>query len=183
MFFLINEPDENLNGKFEALYFTYSKYLYSIGINILKDEHYAADALQQCFIKIFENIEKVGEVNSSQTKSFISIIMRNESINLLRKRKTIFNVTDSVDETLYIIDEAADTEEILLKAELRDEIKSCLRKLSKDESNLIILKYVQEYSNEEIAEILGISREAARQRLSRVRRKLAALIIKDREEA
>lgn len=184
MLYSINTLDENLNSKFEAIYFAYSKYLYSIGINILKDEQYAADALQQCFIKIFENIGKIGEVNSSQTKSFISIIMRNESINLLRKRKTIFHVTESLDEALYIIiDEAADTEEILLRAELQDEVKSYLGKLNKEESNLIILKYVQEYSNEEIAEILGVSQEVVRQRLTRVRRKLAALIIKSREEA
>ncbi|HVI41047.1 MAG TPA: sigma-70 family RNA polymerase sigma factor [Anaerovoracaceae bacterium] len=184
MFFSINTLDENLNSKFEALYYAYSKYLYSIGINILKDEQYAADALQQCFIKIFENIDKIGEVNSSQTKSFISIIMRNESINLLRKKKTIFSVTESLDEALYIIiDETADTEEILLKAELQDEVRSYLSKLNKEESNLIMLKYTREYSNAEIADILGVTQEVVRQRLSRVRRKLAALIIKDREEA
>ncbi len=184
MIFSINTLDENLNSKFEAIYFAYSKYLYSIGINILKDEQYAADALQQCFIKIFENIEKIGEVNSNQTKSFISIIMRNESINLFRKRKTIFSVTESMDETLYIIiDENANTEEMLLKAELRDEVRSYLGKLNKDESNLIILKYGKEYTNEEIAGVLGVSQEVVRQRLSRVRRKLAALIMNDREEA
>jgi len=184
MVYKVNTLDENLNSKFEAIYFVYSKYLYSIGINILKDEQYAADALQQCFIKIFENIEKVGEINASQTKSFISIIMRNESINILRKRKTVFYVTESMEDALYIIiDETANTEEILLKAELRDEIKAYLSKLNKEESNLIILKYVRDYSNQEIAEILGVSQEVVRQRLSRVRRKLAALIDKDREEA
>lgn len=184
MVYKVNTLDKNPNSKFEAIYFAYSKYLYSIGINILKDEQYAADALQQCFIKIFENIEKVGEINSSQTKSFISIIMRNESINILRKRKTVFHVTESMEDALYIIiDETANTEEILLKAELRDEIKAYLSKLNKEESNLIILKYVRDYSNQEIAEILGVSQEVVRQRLSRVRRKLAALIDKDREEA
>ena len=184
LFFSINTLDENLNSKFEALYFAYSKYLYSIGINILKDEQYAADALQQCYIKVFENIEKIGEINSTQTKSFISIIMRNESINLLRKRNTAFNVTESADDTLYIIiDETANTEEILLRAELRNEVQSYLGMLNKEENNLIMLKYVQEYSNEEIAGILGVSQEVVRQRLSRVRRKLAALIIKDRGEA
>lgn len=184
MLFSINTLDENLNSKFEAVYFAYSKYLYAIGINILKDEQYAADALQQCFIKIFENIGKIGEVNSSRTKSFISIIMRNESINLLRKRKAAIDVTESLDDALYIIiDETADTEEIVLKAELRAEVRDYLSRLNREESNLIILKYVQEYSNEEIAEILGVSQEVIRQRLSRVRRKLAALIIQDREEA
>ncbi len=184
MLFSINTLDVNLNSKFEAIYFAYSKYLYSIGVNILKDEQSAADALQQCFIKIFENIDKIKEVNSSHTKSFISIIMRNESINLLRKRKTAFNVTEFSDEALYIIiDETANTEEIILRTELQDEVKSYLGKLNQEESNLIILKYVHEYSNEEIASILGVSQEVVRQRLSRVRRKLAALIIKDREEA
>ena len=95
----------------------------------------------------------------------------------------MFYVTESLDEALYIIiDENANTEEILAKAELNAEIKSCLSELSKDESNLIILKYVKEFSNEEIAKILDVSQDVVRQRLSRVRRKLAALILKDREE-
>jgi len=184
MIFSINTLDENLNSKFEAIYFAYSKYLYSIGINILKDEQYSADALQQCFIKIFENIDKIGEVNSKQTKSFISIIMRNESINLLRKRKTMLRVTESMDEALYIIiDETANTEEILVKAELRDEVKAYLGKLNKEECNLIILKYGKEYTNEEIADILGVSQEVVRQRLSRVRIKLAVIRNKDEKEA
>ena len=175
---------ENLNSKFEAIYFAYSKYLYSIGINILKDEQYAADALQQCFIKIFENIDKIGEVDSSRTKSFISIIMRNESITLLRKRNSFFRVTESADDALYIImDRTANTEDIILRSELQDEMKASLCKLNRDENLLLILKYVHEYSNRQIAGILGVSQEVVRQRLSRVRRKLAALINKDGEEA
>ncbi len=184
MVFSVNTLDENLNSKFEAIYFAYSKYLFSIGINILRNEEHAADALQQCFIKIFENINKIGEVNSSQTKSFISIIMRNESINLLRKIKTSFCVTESMDDTLYIIiDETANTEEILLRSELQNEMKSYLGKLNREESNLLVLKYVHEYSNADIAGILGVSQEVVRQRLSRVRKKLAAIIIKEKEEA
>lgn len=184
MFFSINAPESHPTSKFEAVYFTYSKYLYSIGINILKDEQYAADALQQCFIKIFENMDKIQEVHSTQTKSFVSVIMRNESINIFRKRKSIFSVTESEDEALsIIIDETADTEEIVIRAELQDEIKSYLSKLSKEERNLMILKYAQDYSTEEIAEILGVTQDVVRQRLSRVRRKLAASIRKDREEA
>jgi len=184
MIFSVDTLDENLNSKFEAIYFAYSRYLYSIGINILRDEQHAADALQLCFIKIFENMEKIGEVNSSRTKSFISVIMRNESINLLRKIKTTYRVTESVDDALYIIiDETADTEELVLKAEMQTEMNFYLSKLNREESNLIILKYVHEYSNEEIADILGVSQEVVRQRLSRIRRKLAALIMKDREDA
>lgn len=184
MVFSVNTMDENLNSKFEAIYFAYSKYLYSIGINILKDEQSAADALQQCFIKIFENMDKIGEINSSHTKSFLSVIMRNESINMFRKRKTIFHVTESMDDALYIIiDEAADTEDIVLKSELRDEISAFLSRLNIEERNLLILRYGREYSNGEIAEILGVSREVVRQRLSRIRRKLAALMIQDREDS
>lgn len=184
MGFSVNTMDENLNSKFEAIYFAYSKYLYSIGINILQDEQYAADALQQCFIKVFENMDKIGEINSSYTKSFLSVIMRNESINIFRKRKTIFHVTESMDDALYIIiDEAADTEDIVLKSELRAEISAFLSKLNIEERNLLILRYGREYSNGEIAGILGVSQEVVRQRLSRIRRKLAALMIQDREDS
>jgi len=168
--------DLNVKNKFEQLYYIYSKYLYAIGYHILKDEHLAADALQQCYFKVFQNIEKVGDLHSRQTKSFLSVIMRNESIMIYNKNKSIAELTGSMDTELYIEDETANIEEILARAELKKELDVYLSRLNKEEGNLLILKYLKEYTHEEIAELLDLSQDAVRQKLSRTRKKLAAII-------
>lgn len=170
-------------NKFQKVYSVYSKYLYSIGINILKDEEDASDALQNCFLRIFENIDKIGDIDSKRTKSFVSIIMRNEAINIYRKNKVENSVTKPLDETLYIIDEGFEVEEILARTELKREMEFYLDQLNDDDKNIVVLKYVKEYSHQEISEILYISQDAVRQRLSRARKKLAACIEKWKEES
>lgn len=168
--------------KFESIYFTYSKYLYVIGLRILKDEGYASDALQNCFLRIFENLHKIKEVDSNQTKSFLCIIMRNESINLYRKKKNMEQATDPFDETFNIKDENSEVEEIFARAEIKKDIQVYLKELNEEERDLIILKYLKEYSHEEIANIFHISQDSVRQKLSRIRKKLAIVVMRDKEK-
>ena len=172
-----------IKNKFEKIYSIYAKYLYSIGMNILKDETNASDALQNCFMRVFENIDKIDDVTSKQTKSFVSIIMRNESINIYRENKTQNSVTESMEEALYIIVEGSEVEEIFARAELKKEVEFYLEELNEDDRNIIILKYVKEYSHKEISKIINISIDSVRQRLFRARKKLAFCITKGKEES
>ena len=152
-------------------------------MNILKDETNASDALQNCFMRVFENIDKIDDVTSKQTKSFVSIIMRNESINIYRENKTQNSVTESMEEALYIIVEGSEVEEIFARAELKKEVEFYLEELNEDDRNIIILKYVKEYSHKEISKIINISIDSVRQRLFRARKKLAFCITKGKEES
>ncbi|HZK70068.1 MAG TPA: sigma-70 family RNA polymerase sigma factor [Clostridia bacterium] len=180
--------DEITKNKFEQIYTKYSRYLYAIGLNILADKECVEDAMQQSFLKIFKNIDKLSIVESKQTKSFVSIIMRNESINIYNKNKAIMSAIRplndiDMDTDIEFEDKSADVEDILARAELKSEMHTYINELNMDESNLIILKYVREYSSEEISGILNVSQEVVRQRLFRAKRKLACLIIEGRKEA
>lgn len=178
--------DEITKNKFEQIYIKYSRYLYAIGLNILGDKECVEDAMQQSFLKIFKNIDKLSIVESKETKSFVSIIMRNESINIYNKNKVIMSATrplNDIDMDIELEDKSADVEDILARAELKSEMHTYIDELNMEESNIIILKYVREYSSEEISEILNVSQEVVRQRLFRAKRKLASLIIKGRQEA
>jgi len=178
--------DEITKNKFEQIYTKYSRYLYAIGLNILADKECVEDAMQQSFLKIFKNIDKLSIVESKETKSFVSVIMRNESINIYNKNKAIMSAIRSlndIDMDIELEDKSADVEDILARAELKSEMHTYINELNMDESNLIILKYVREYSSEEISGILNVSQEVVRQRLFRAKRKLACLIIEGRKEA
>jgi len=79
MIALLNTRNGRTN-KFEEIYHAYSRYLYAIGLKILKDKDLASDALQQCFFKIYQNIDRIKDIESKQTRSFLGGIMRNESL-------------------------------------------------------------------------------------------------------
>ncbi len=79
MIALFNTEDGRTN-KFEEIYHAYSRYLYTIGLKILKDKDLASDALQQCYFKIYQNIDSVKDIESKQTRSLLGIMMRNESM-------------------------------------------------------------------------------------------------------
>lgn len=181
--FINSIKDENSRNKFEEIYYIYSKYLYSIGVKILRDSNLASDALQQCFMKIFQNIDKINIVQSKQTKSFVSVIMRNEAFIIYNKYRSIVDITESFDDELINIDENTNIDEVLARAELREEVSTYLGLLNKGESDILILKFIKGYSYEEIAKLLGITNDLARQRLLRAKKKLAKLIINFREEA
>ncbi len=182
MMAFLNISNERGKNKFEEIYDTYSRYLFTIGLKILKDEGLASDALQQCYFKIYQNMNKIKDINSKQTRSFFGIIMRNEALMIYNKYSAMNHVTESLEDELFIIDETADIDEILAKAELKKEMQGYLNELGDDDSNILILKYIKGYSNEEIANLLNLTQDTVRQRLSRARKKLANIINNGRKE-
>ncbi len=52
---------EKEQKKFEQLYDTYSRLMYYIAFDILKDEGHAQDAVQEAFINISKNFSKISE--------------------------------------------------------------------------------------------------------------------------
>ena len=121
-------------------------------------------------------MDKIENINSKQSKSFFGIIMRNESLMIYNKYLSLNHITEPLDEQLFIIDESADIDEILAKAELKRKIQIYLDELNSDDRNILILKYIKDYSNDEIARFLNITQETLRQRLSRARKKIAEKI-------
>jgi RNA polymerase sigma-70 factor (ECF subfamily) len=55
-------------------------------------------------------------------------------------------------------------------------IKQALEQLPEKYKDIVFLKYVEQKNNDEIAEILGISEDNVRQRLSRAIKKLKQLL-------
>lgn len=59
------------------------------------------------------------------------------------------------------------------------EIAASIAKLNDNYSDILYLKIAREYSNDEIANILGISKENAKMRLSRARKALKEILKKE----
>ena len=158
------ELDEDKN-KLEQLYTTYKQTMFYSANRILKDEYLAEDVVHQAFLRIIDNLSKIDKIDCHKTKGFIVIIVENIAIDFYRKRKRENNRSfDKIE--VYIEDIKAKDNFIL------SDIEEAILKLPINYSTVLRLKYSQGYSNKEVAQILNISEENVRQRISRARKRL-----------
>ncbi|MFA5153055.1 MAG: sigma factor, partial [Clostridia bacterium] len=73
--------------KFEILYNTYCKKMFYVADSILHDIYESEDAVQNALMSLAVNIDKIEDVYSQSTFSYIMTIARNAAIDLSRKRK------------------------------------------------------------------------------------------------
>lgn len=158
--------------KFEQIYNNYRVLMYRVAYNVLKSRQDTEDAVQDAFVKIYDHISDIGEVDSPRTRSFIMVITRNVCLNELRSRRH-----DS-GENIEELDPAAEVsvEEAVLSELGVDQIKNALRELPENYRDILYLTVFKEYDLHSAAELLGITYENAKQRLQRARKKLAEML-------
>jgi RNA polymerase sigma-70 factor (ECF subfamily) len=164
---MLDGDDEK--SKFESLYFTYRKLMFHVANGILNDEGLAEDAVHQAFLKILENFNKVGEISCHKTRSYVVIIVRNAAINMYNSRKR--HPAVPIEEAVFCA-----AGEKLERTDDLDGLTKAVLKLPAIYKDALKLKYVQEFSNAEIAGMLGISEAAVRKRLERARRMLEEIL-------
>jgi RNA polymerase sigma-70 factor (ECF subfamily) len=164
--------------KLEDLYLNYNRILYKIAYGILKEHQFAQDAVQMTFIRIIENIKKIGEINCNKTKAFVVIICRNISYNIYNKRKHSSTLPiDEFDEVMP--DNSFDLDEQLISRDRLSLLKGKIKLLYEPYADIITLKYIFEYSEKEISKMLDISEQNVRVRLNRAKNSLIKLINAD----
>ena len=143
-----------------------NKYLmFSIAMDILKDQYSAEDAVQEAFVKILKHFEKIDDIESNRTKRMIITITKNCAIDIYRKRSRQWNSETDIENVGHLdyIDNYFTVE---------DERYKCINELPDTYKEILILKYSSGFSNVEIAEILEVSEVNVRKRISRARKLL-----------
>ncbi|MEG6613027.1 RNA polymerase sigma factor [Pseudoclostridium thermosuccinogenes] len=163
---------EEDKSKFETLYMTYRKLMFHVANRILNDELLAEDAVHLTFLKILENFDKLEEISCHKTKSYIVTMVRNISINLYNQRKRC--TTISFEDVEYCM-----TAEFTSAVEDLDHLARAVLKLPVIYKDVLTLKYVHDFSNEEIAKMLDVSEAVVRKRLERAKRKIKEIFGKE----
>jgi RNA polymerase sigma-70 factor (ECF subfamily) len=143
---------------------------------MLRDEMRADDIVQDVFIKLFENLDKIHNKKSIQFWLFKTA--RNEILALFRSTKDKKLYTNKIDlEDANIEDPISLTEETENK-ELRKLILKELDSINDDFREVFILKEYSCLSYKEIASLLEIDEELVKSRLYKARQKLINKISK-----
>jgi len=182
---IIAELKAGSDEAFASLIGQYHAPLYSLIARTIPDPYEAADITQEVFIKIYRGIGNFhGE---SSLRTWIYRIALHEASNQRRwwcrhKRKevTIEQEISGQDdgEPFHLKDTLVDHHEspfdLAAHAELRDQVETAVRDLPEPFQAVVVLRDIEGFGYEEIAEILGINLGTVKSRLMRGRAHLKA---------
>ncbi|NLC43669.1 MAG: sigma-70 family RNA polymerase sigma factor [Clostridiales bacterium] len=175
--FLITLSTDNDNAdsdKIERLYHKYYRLMYYVANKILQDNYLAEDAVQTAFLKLIPNLHKIEDINSHKTKAFVVIVVENVAKRMYTKRRKIN--TMALEELEYQISDNSNELEALISDLDLESIVEHMKKLHKNDSEILLLRYVHEMTSKEIAQLLDVKDAVVRKRLERARNRLAVLL-------
>lgn len=168
-----------LKGKtelYEEIIKRYQNKVYSTVYSYVRDSEEAKDLTQEIFIKIYNNLSNFK--NMSRFSTYLYRVAVNCCIDWTRKKRlktvsVMFYQEDSEIEIYeYITDLSCNPEQLLLKQENISIIRKEINKLPEIYRTIMIMFYFQDFSPQEIADILEIPRKTVDTRLYRARNML-----------
>ncbi len=146
---------------FRELYDRYSKKVYAYCMRAVPDAEAARDVYQKTWATI---VEKKESFTGGSFIAWLMVITRN---NCLMAKRTM-KYTDEITENTLVADDFAKND-FKLKEILMNKIKS----LPDEMAEIILLKYYDEFSYKEIADVLNIEMSLVKVRLFRAKKLLS----------
>lgn len=188
---LVAELKAGSERAFNQLIAQYHQPIYSVIARSLYDPADASDITQEVFIKVFRNIRSFqGEAS---LRTWIYRIALHEASNQRRwwsrhKRREITIETpcggrdaDCDGESLSIGSTLADAQaspfDCAANSEVRHRVESALRQVPEAFRTVVILREIEGFTYEEIADILGVNLGTVKSRLTRGRAALREILI------
>ena len=142
----------------------YQKQIYVYCYYLLKQTEMTQDAVQDIFIKAYENMEKYTKTVSFS--AWLYKIAYNHCINLNKKRFRDVELLQFFKNTY--------PSEMAYKKDTRnsDRLELLMNHLIFDEKHILLLRAVEDYSYEEIGQVMNIRAATARKKYERIRKKL-----------
>jgi RNA polymerase sigma-70 factor (ECF subfamily) len=153
-------------GAFDNLFARYQDYVYNIVHGIVGSADEARDVTQEVFVQVYRSLP--GFRRGSRFATWLYRIAVNRAVDAARSAKT--RKWLPLLETLRATpDPEANPSLSAEKGAERRTIQALLMQVPVQHRDVLVLKYFQDLSVEEIAEVLGISVTAAKVRLHRAR--------------
>lgn len=154
---------------FKEKYIPYHQKLYRVAYRLLEDACDAEDVVQEAYIKLWNKRDELIRVENSE--AYCVILLRNLCLDFLRtKKKHLFQSTEDT----VISDQQVLSDEIETIDEIKH-IETIINLLPEQQRKIIKLRHFDDYSNEEIEEIMGLTSVNVRVLMSRARKKIREL--------
>jgi len=156
---------------YEILVQRYQNKLYAYVFRLTNHREEATDILQDVFLKAYKNIK--GFDTKKKFSSWIYRIAHNESVNWLKKNTRYKKQSIDDDENKIDIADSSDLEEEISNNHEKDDLMNKIDLLPIIYKEVLVLRYLEEKSYEEISIIMKKSVNAVGILLNRAKKKLA----------
>ena len=165
------------NEYFAEIYNRYYKKAYHTCLDIMKDRDTAYDLVQDVMIKVMHKLPTLK--NGFLLGFWIYRIAQNYSIDYCKDRNHFASMVS--EDWLEGADEGADKEALEAREHLLDSLEPALQRLKEADRQLLIRKYLDNHSVEELENEYQLTGSAVKMRLSRARNRMAALYQKEKK--
>ena len=152
---------------FAELYRRYKNPIYSAALRITASPELADETVQEAGLKIMKHIDSLCSMPEDDLRKWLKVVVKNTALNLLRREKKYVLSDEEPD---WVVHNAVENQSAY------NTLLSLIRSMPEGTRDLLEMKFVLEYTNGEIAKLLGISENAVGVRIFRARAKLIALL-------
>lgn len=164
-FYVLIIEEDGERRKFKNLYDFYEKKIYYIANEILCDQGLTEDAMQETFIYLALNIQKIEEnVYSARTRNYVYLVAKHKAIDIYRKRK---NEIPMLDVEIANLVSYEHVEQLIIKNHELEKALRAILALPDIYRDFLELSIVYELSVKEIAAISNLKCETVKKRIQR----------------
>ena len=168
-------PDELNAELIKELFETYKEMMFKIAMGILHNESDAEDVVQDTFLWIINNLDRISQIPCHERGNYFASIIEHRSIDICRKKTK--HPTENFDEQLDLRADERVEETVLSNATV-DEIKGALNELLGKDYEMLYLYLFKQMSPKEIGEAMGISENNIRTYIKRARKRFVKILHK-----
>lgn len=173
---MVRQAQKGDKAAFETLVHRHQHRVFAVARGILKRQEDVEDVAQQVFVKAYFSLKRFDQRAAFST--WLYKITVNECWDLLRKQKArplVYESDFSEEQSRQYTDTERETTkgpDTSDRMAMRERLESMLGQLDKRDRAMLILKEVEGFSVEEIADSMGLNANTVKVRLFRARRRI-----------
>lgn len=157
---------------FEEVYEKYYKQIMAYFVKRIGNKSDAEDLTSEVFLYCYKNLNTFDSKKSS-ISTWIYLIAKSRYYNYCRDKR----LTECIDDYEHLVGDSADLmDKAIYLDELRTQLNEALKCLTERQKNIIILRYFEDKSSEEIADLFCTSSNNIRVQLHKALKKLKKIM-------
>lgn len=170
---LVSEAQQGGREALLQLLHTLETPMYRTAYYMLGNEQDALDVTQEALMKVYQNIGHFKR--EAKVTTWAQRIVHNVSIDYMRKRKSAI----SIDQHEHVLNESGrnDVEEQMEQKMVSEDIQEAVGKLPEHFRQVVVLRFIHDYSYQEIVEAMDLPLNTIKSHLFRARQQLKKLLL------
>jgi len=159
---------------FDKLYRKYWKFVYSAAYKRLSDHTYAADIAQDVFTQLWGQLSAPESPAIENLKAYLYIAVRNNVFKWMERERKYVPIPDLL---MELGSQTGRADAQLLYEELNKAYQTLLECLPAQQQTIFRMRYQNDLSSEQIANVLNLSPKTVRNQLGRALQKIKTALL------